>query len=108
MTQSDWDQDVPPGTKAFEGNETQAASRAEGSYEVNPDSAADDVGESTTRRGEDMMSRDGKEEGRGDLGHKGPSDRPVGTASPDDSTGVGSNEPIHDDMPNMPSGDQGG
>lgn len=65
------------------------------------------VGVSTTKRGEDV-AKDESESGREDLGTKGKSDRPVGTASPEDSTGVDPQGTIDDDMPNMVSGDQGG
>lgn len=46
------------------------------------------VGESQTRRGEDMTEHEGKEEGRYDAGTQGASGRPVGTSSPEASTGV--------------------
>ncbi len=93
-----------PGTKAFEGNETQAESRATDGFDVDADAAPDDVGESTTRRGEDIEDRDSKEDGRYDTGTQGPSDRPTGTSTPDSATGVGDSDPIQDDMPNMPPG----
>ncbi len=38
----------------------------------------------------------------------GPADRPTGVSTGEDSTGVGPNEPIQEDMPYQPSGDQGG
>ncbi len=43
-----------------------------------------------------------------DLGTKGESDRPVGAASPEQSSGVGAQPTKEDDMPQMPAGDQGG
>src|SRR4051812_26070515 len=46
------------------------------------------VGDSTTRRGEDIKAADGKEPGRADTGTKGASERPTGTSDGRDSTGV--------------------
>lgn len=45
------------------------------------------VGTSTTRRGEDVVSEDG-EDGRHRTGTQGESERPVGTSTPRDSTGI--------------------
>ena len=46
------------------------------------------VGESVTRRGEDVVKDEGKEPGRHDAGVELPSERPVGTSTPRDTTGV--------------------
>jgi hypothetical protein len=46
------------------------------------------VGESTTRRGEDVVKEEGPDEGREDLGPQGPSQRPTGTSGARASTGV--------------------
>ena len=47
------------------------------------------VGESTTRRAEDMAERDGKEAGRTDTGSdEGMADRPTGTSNERDLTGI--------------------
>jgi hypothetical protein len=46
------------------------------------------VGESSGRRGEDMVDGDGKEAGRQDEGTKGKSDRPEGSSDDRDRTGV--------------------
>lgn len=64
----------------------------------------DDVGESTTRKGEDVVKEEGKEPGRRDTGTKGPSERPVGKSTPRDSTGVGaeSDDEGDDDGPKKP------
>ena len=77
--------------KAWEANETQDASRGSstdpgqaGSDDSAPD---DDVGESTSRRGEDIAKKE-KEAGREDAGTKGESDRPMGTSTGRDSTSV--------------------
>jgi hypothetical protein len=53
--------------------------------------AADDVGESVTRRGEDIVKDDGKEPGRKDTGTEG-AGRPTGTSTPRDQTGVNPQE----------------
>jgi hypothetical protein len=64
------------------------------------------VGESTTRRGEDVGDQE-PEEGREDRGTKGESERPYGTSSAAPATGVDPQEPVTD-SPNLTSGDQGG
>ena len=46
-----------------------------------PADGTDDVGESTTRSGEDIVDKDGKEAGREDTGTSGPTDRPTGTST---------------------------
>jgi len=46
------------------------------------------VGESTSRRGEDMADEDGKEAGRRDEGTEGGSDRPYGSSDDRDRTGI--------------------
>jgi len=54
---------------------------------------------------------------RGDIGSRdtgsdepagGPVDRPAGTADEETDTSVDPQGPIREDMPNMPTGDQGG
>lgn len=60
--------------------------------------AAKGVGESTTRRGEDVAEEDGREfEGKGTKG----ANRPVGTRDSDQS-GVAPSKPIDKDMPDTP------
>jgi hypothetical protein len=55
----------------------------------------DGVGESITRRGEDVAKRDGKEPGRFDTGTDGtPAERPTGESDARDVTGVDPQEPI--------------
>ena len=55
------------------------------------------VGESVGHRGEDMLAEDGKEAGRQDTGTDGTAaDRPTGTSTARDSTGVDPQEPITD------------
>jgi len=61
------------------------------------------VGKSTTRRGEDV-SKQQHEAGRKDLGTKGKSDRPVGTSTARDSTGVDPQDPIDEESPNLRRG----
>ncbi len=68
--------------------------------------AAETVGESISRRGEDI-AKEADEEGREDVGTRGASERPVGTSDARDSTAVDPNEPTTG-SPNLPSGDQGG
>jgi hypothetical protein len=63
------------------------------------------VGESMTRRGEDVAKQE-DEEGRDDAGTQGPSGRPVGTSDERASTSVDPQE-TESGSP-MPAGDQGG
>ena len=53
-----------------------------------PADGTDDVGESTTRSGEDMVDKEGKEAGREDTGTSGPTDRPTGTSTERDVSGI--------------------
>lgn len=60
------------------------------------------VGDSTTRRGENISEQEGRE-----FEHKGTkgADRPVGEMT--DQPGVAPSEPIDEEMPNMPPADGG-
>jgi hypothetical protein len=58
------------------------------------------VGTSTTRRGEDVVAEEG-EDGRRTTGTQGESQRPVGTSTPRDSTGI---DPQDSGGPAMPVG----
>jgi hypothetical protein len=83
--------------KAWEANDTQAASRGDGDATPDPDDLrlpSDTVGDSTGRRGEDITGQDGKEAGRQDTGPMGKSQRPTGTSTARDMTGVDPQEPI--------------
>ncbi len=62
------------------------------------------VGESTTQSGETMGPGEDFEK----LGTKGESQRPYGKAAPDAESGVGAQENIQEDMPEVLRGDQGG
>lgn len=62
------------------------------------------VGESIGRRGEDIKEQEGGEEGRYDTGTKGESQRPTGTSTPDDFTGVRADD---DTSTQSPSGGDG-
>jgi hypothetical protein len=64
------------------------------------------VGESISRRGEDVDKQE-DEEGRDDAGTKGVSDRPVGTSDERASTSVDPSE-TESGGPTLPAGDQGG
>ncbi len=61
----------------------------------------EDVGESMTRRGEDVVKEEGKEPGRHDAGTQGKSERPVGTSTARDSTGVDPQDPIDPESPHL-------
>lgn len=69
--------------------------------------SAKGVGESTTRRGEDMGDDEGTEKGRHDAGTQGKSQRPVGVSDERDTTSVDP-QSSQDGAPTTPSGDQGG
>jgi hypothetical protein len=95
------------------GGAGQTASPAQESP-VRPDEVSHDapgsprgVGVSTSRSAEEVAKSEGKEPGREDTGVEHPSERPTGTSSARDSTGVHPQEP-REGAPNLPSGDQGG
>ncbi|MGA8113960.1 MAG: hypothetical protein WCA46_09890 [Actinocatenispora sp.] len=81
------------GRRAFEGRDTQDASRGDNA----PPDFPDNVGESMSRRGEDMVDHEGKERGRVDAGVKGESRRPVGKSTPANTTGVRPTGPTDDE-----------
>ncbi len=64
----------------------------------------EDPGESQTRRGEDMQVDDGREAGRKDTGNEGATDRPTGSSTARDSTGIDPQDPIGDDGPDASKG----
>lgn len=69
--------------------------------EMNPEGAKG-VGESTTRRGEDVATEEGREfESQGTKG----ANRPVGDMK--DQPGAAPSKPIDEDMPDMPPADGG-
>ncbi|CAN5443623.1 hypothetical protein BH23ACT7_BH23ACT7_27830 [soil metagenome] len=65
-----------------------------------------DPGKSSTESGEDL-AENVDEKSREDAGQQGPTERPVGTSTARDYTGVDPQEPITGG-PTAPSGDQGG
>lgn len=98
-----------PGATASPAEErpVDAGEVAEGSAGRGPQTATDTdastplgVGTNTTRRGEDVVEDEG-EDGRRTTGTKGQSQRPVGTSTGRDSSGVNVQEP---DGPTMPVG----
>jgi hypothetical protein len=91
--------------KAFDPAGTQDASRGAEGYGADPDAPPEGVGESMTRRGEDIEEQEGKDTGRYDTGTKGPAERPTGKSTERDSTGV---DPQETTGPTQPAGDQGG
>ncbi|MET1156415.1 hypothetical protein [Arthrobacter sp.] len=86
------EQETAPGTARAWGSEPPLKEPAwPGSNEAPEDAAMapDGVGESTTRHGEDVAKKEGKEPGRKDTGtDAGPVQRPTGESSPRDSTAV--------------------
>ncbi|MGM0928916.1 MAG: hypothetical protein ACQEXN_04300 [Actinomycetota bacterium] len=64
--------------------------------------APEGVGASITRGGEEVVEQDGKEPGREDTGTKGPSERPTGTSTARDSTGVDTDEASGEAAPQAP------
>jgi hypothetical protein len=100
------DQVIAGHKKAFEGNDTQP--EATGAAVQGPDLTGGHVGQSSTTRGEDMQERDGKEAGRQSGPAQGESERPTGTSTARDATGVDPQDPISEDSPRLQTGDQGG
>jgi hypothetical protein len=67
-----------------------------------------DVGQSAARQGEEI-AQDEREPGRETAGVKGEAERPYGTSTLEDSTGLGAGEgPIDEESPTLPTGDQAG
>lgn len=81
-----------PGTARAFGSEPPLKEPAQPGSDETPEDAArapEGVGESTTRRGEDVVKQEGLEPGRGETGTDAtPAGRPAGGSSPRDSTGV--------------------
>ena len=92
--------------KAFEAHDTQ--DEATGPAAQGPDLTGGHVGESITRRGEDVVKEEGKEPGRYDGPPQGESQRPTGGSTAGGTTGVDPQDPIDEESPNLQSGDQGG
>lgn len=93
----------PPGQGREPSEEEQAGVSSTDTEAVSPHG----VGESTSRRAEEIAKEE-KEAGRKTEGVKGESQRPYGTSSAEDATGVGAQEPEGEDSPTLPPGDQGG
>jgi hypothetical protein len=94
------------GDKAFEANETQAASKSEGGAIYAPSEGVEDVGESMSKRGEDRGDHT-SEPGRVEEEEKG-TGRKVGKSTARMSTSINPQDPKDSDSPTMPAGDQGG
>lgn len=81
-----------PGTARAFGSEPPLKEPAQPGSDETPEDAAkapEGVGESTTRRGEDVLKQEGREPGREETGRDAtPAARPAGESSPRDSTGV--------------------
>jgi hypothetical protein len=92
---------VEANKKAWEGNDTQ--DEATGEARQGPDLTGGHVGESTTRRGEDVAQDEGNQPGRHDGPPQGQSQRPTGGSDAREFTGVNPQEPRTED-----SGNQGG
>ena len=85
-------EETAPGTARAFGSEPPLKEPAQPGSDETPDDAAmapEGVGESTTRRGEDVVKQEGTEPGREATGTDAtPAGRPSGESSPRDSTGV--------------------
>jgi hypothetical protein len=98
------EEDREAGRKAWEAHDTQDAAHGEGDSSPDPDDSrlpSETAGESTTSRGEDITERDGKEAGRQDTGVQGETERPTGTSTARDVTGVDPQDPIDPASPNL-------
>lgn len=85
--------------RAWEANDTQQASRGDGDSAPDPDDPrlpSENAGQSSGRRGEDMIAQDGKEPGRRDTGTQGASHRPTGTSTARDMTSIDPQDPVED------------
>ncbi|MCU1531965.1 MAG: hypothetical protein JWO49_1536 [Arthrobacter sp.] len=95
-----------PGTARAFGSEPPLKEPAHPGSDNTPDDAAmapEGVGESTTRRGEDVVKEEGQEPGREETGKEAtPAGRPVGESTPRDSTGVETPEDPDSAAPQSP------
>ncbi|MBT2533868.1 hypothetical protein J7E83_17400 [Arthrobacter sp. ISL-48] len=86
------EQGTSPGTARAWGSEPPQKEPAQPGSDETPEDAApapEGVGESTTRRGEDVIKEEGKEAGRKSTGtDAGPVERPTGESTPRDATGI--------------------
>lgn len=86
------EQGTSPGTARAWGSEPPLKEPAQPGADETPEDAAmapEGVGESTTRRGEDVVKKEGNEAGRENTGTgAGTVERPTGESAPRDATGV--------------------
>lgn len=78
-------------TKPIEGDRTTSPGNTEPAAESGGDVPTGGEGPAHyagTRRGEEIQDDDAKEAGREQIGTQGPTERPVGTSSQRDSTGI--------------------
>ena len=66
------------------------------------------VGDSPQENAEDIARRETEPGRHPNQGTKGESNRPYGTSDARSATGVDPQDPIDENMPDMPPGDQGG
>ena len=76
---------------------------ADDSVTEDEEGSPENVGKTVTRGGEDVVKGEGKEPGREDAGTQGLSQRPVGTSTMRDSTGIDPQDPRDDDSPTLPT-----
>ncbi len=67
-----------------------------------PNTPPEPVHQPANRKGEEIVKDDGKEAGRIDTGTTG-ADRPAGTSTARDSTGVNPSGPIDPNSPTLPT-----
>ena len=95
-----------PGTARAFGSEPPVKEPAHPGSDETPEDAAmapEGVGESTTRRGEDVVKEEGQEPGREDTGDDAtPAGRPAGESSPRDATGIRAPEDPDSGAPQAP------
>lgn len=99
-------QGTAPGTARAFGSEPPLKEPAQPGADETPDDAApppEDVGVSTTRRGEDVVKEEGSEAGREHTGEdESPAGRPTGKSSARDATAVKSPEHPDSAAPQSP------
>ena len=68
-----------------------------------PPSQPDPVHQPGTGKGEEKAKDEGKNAGRQESGTTGEANRPSGTSTPQDSTGVNPKGPVDPESPQMPA-----
>ena len=71
--------------------------------EQKPPNPPDPVHQPGTGKGEEKVKEDGKQTGRKNTGTTGKAERPTGTSTGKDSTGINPKDPVDPESPHLPT-----